>query len=91
MKIISSIFVLLLLSAIVEGAFWTDAAWNLYQPIILSFGTIFASIGLDNNQSFIRDVALFNKKDNIENNKVKIDPVKKKIKLTKEERKAKIK
>ena len=44
------------MSAIVEGAFWAAAARGLYQPIILSFGTIFATIGLEKTQPF-RDVA----------------------------------
>ena len=43
----------------VECNFWASAARNLYSPFILSAGTIFAAIGLDNQS--IRDVTLFDK------------------------------
>ena len=44
---IAGIFILFELSAIVVNAFWAAAARGIYQPIILSVGTIFAAIGLD--------------------------------------------
>ena len=44
---IAGIFILFELSAIVVNAFWAAAARVIYQPIILSVGTIFAAIGLD--------------------------------------------
>ena len=44
---IAGIFILFELGAIVVNAFWAAAARGIYQPIILSVGTIFAAIGLD--------------------------------------------
>ena len=54
---IAGIFILFELSAIVMGAFWAAAARGIYQPIILSVGTIFAAIGLDKQP--IRDIDPF--------------------------------
>ena len=47
--------------AIVKGAFWAAAARSVYQPIILSIGTMFATIGLDTQS--IRDLSLLNNEE----------------------------
>ena len=49
MKIISSVFVLFAMCAIVEGA-WLAVANRIIEPLILSCGTLFAAkIGSDDN------------------------------------------
>ena len=54
MKIISGIFVLFAVSVIVKGA-WLAAANGIIKPIVLSCGTIFATIAQDNNISLFFD------------------------------------
>ena len=55
---IFGIFVLFELNSIIAGAFWAGAARNIYQPVILSLGTIFAAISLDKKP--IQDIAHYN-------------------------------
>ena len=46
MKILT-IFVAFTLNVIVKGALWTAAVRAIKEPILLSFGTVFAALGLD--------------------------------------------
>ena len=76
-------FVLFALSSIVEGNVWA-AARNLAQPIILSVGTIFATISLDKQPlpdiSFLKETSRPRgrprKKEKEEDKKVVTEPVK---------------
>ena len=56
MKILT-IFVAFTLNVIVKGAIWAAAARAIKEPILLSFGTVFAALGLDVKSN--DDVPLF--------------------------------
>ena len=85
MKILD-IVVLLALSAIAEGQ-WAAAARGIYQPIVLSVGTVFAAMNIksqDDSFSWQRFVANFESKETQSKEEDKIEDKRGKGFITKE-------